>query len=489
MIHSFKKRGYNIVIDGNSGEIFSLDKLGYDFINYIQREIDIETNKQSKKNDEKCDNKYILENFILGKNNINYDKIIDGFSKEFKEYFIQDIKDTLDDIIELINEDRLFANDEFIEIASRVKTEIGVLKAICLHVAHDCNMSCGYCFAGKGDYRGEKSLMSLETAKQAIDFLIANSKDRHNLEVDFFGGEPLLNWEVCKATVKYAKSIEKKHNKNFRFTLTTNGLLIDDDVIKFSNEHMANVVLSLDGTKEHNDAMRKTKSGHGTYELVIDKFKKLVESRNGRDYYIRGTYTKKNINFADDIFHLAKEGFKELSMEPVVTNQEVDYRLTEADLDDIKRNYDSLADEIIDRIEKDDEFYFYHYTVDFAKGPCLSKRLSGCGVGTEYLAITPNGDIYPCHQFVGDDKYLLGNLNDELLNKDIINEFLSSNMYTRDDCPSCFAKLYCSGGCSANAFHQNGDINKVYKLSCDIHKNRIENAIIIEFEKQNKKII
>ncbi len=341
-------------------------------------------------------------------------------------------------------------------------------------------MDCGYCFAGKGEYNGEKGLMSLDVAKKAINFLIRNSEGRTNLEVDFFGGEPLLNWNVCKEIVKYARNLEDKYNKNFRFTLTTNGLLIDDDVIEFSNREMSNVVLSLDGRKGTNDNMRKTKNGKGTYDLIIDNFKKFADSRNQKNYYMRGTYTSFNKDFAKDIIHMADLGFKELSMEPVVCSSKMPYALKREDIDILKENYDILAKEMIKRYKEGNGFNFYHYDVDLTGGPCIAKRISGCGVGTEYLAITPEGDIYPCHQFVGDQKYLIGNLDEGITKKEALADFEKCNVYSKPECKKCFAKLYCSGGCAANAYHTNGDINTIYDFSCELHKKRIECAIMIQ---------
>ena len=316
--------------------------------------------------------------------------------------------------------------------------------------------------------------------KKAIDFLIENSSGRKNLEVDFFGGEPLLNWQVCKDLVKYARSIEKEHNKNFRFTLTTNGLLVDQDVIDFTNKEMSNVVLSLDGKKETNDKMRHTKNGKGTYDLIIDKFKEFADARNQKDYYMRGTYTKYNLNFAEDIIHMADMGFKELSMEPVVTSPDMPYALSEEDLETLKRNYDILAKEMIKRYKEGNGFNFYHFNIDLTGGPCISKRVSGCGVGTEYVAITPQGEIYPCHQFVGDEKYLMGTLDEGVVNLGVCDEFENCNVYSHKECKDCFAKLYCSGGCAANAYHTTGSVNGVYDFSCELHRKRIECAIMMK---------
>lgn len=447
MIHQYKNNGYNIVIDANSGSIHSVDEIAYDII---------------KLYDEKEENIY------------------EEMKKKYPDITREDIDETLDDIQTLIDEGKLFSEDIFEDLAPKMKKKQSVLKAICLHVAHDCNMDCGYCFAGKGEYQGEKGLMSLETGKKAMDFLVENSPGRKNLEVDFFGGEPLLNWDVCKQLVEYGRKLEKKFDKNFRFTLTTNGLLIDDDVIEFSKKEMSNVVLSLDGQKATNDNMRKTKNGKGTYDLIIDKFKKLADSRNQQDYYMRGTYTKYNLNFADDLIHMADLGFKELSMEPVVAPADAPYALSEDDLPVLMENYEKLSKEMIKRYKEGNGFNFYHYNIDLTGGPCISKRISGCGVGTEYVAITPNGEIYPCHQFVGDEKYLMGTLDGGIVNDKVCDEFENCNVYSHKECKDCFAKLYCSGGCAANAYHTTGSVNGVYDFSCELHRKRIECAIMMK---------
>ena len=447
MIHQYKNNGYNIVIDVNSGSVHSVDEVAYDIIEMVDKK----------------------EENIFEKINAKYPEITE-----------KDVEETLEDIEVLKKEGKLFTTDIFEDFAPAMKKKQSVLKAICLHVAHDCNMDCGYCFAGKGEYQGEKGLMSFETGKRAIDFLIENSPERKNLEVDFFGGEPLLNWDVCKKLVEYARSIEKEHNKNFRFTLTTNGLLVDDDVIEFSNKEMSNVVLSLDGQKCVNDKMRKTKNGKGTYDLIIDKFKKFAESREQKDYYMRGTYTKYNLDFADDILHMADLGFKELSMEPVVAPDTADYALTDENLDVLKKNYERLSQEMLKREKECNGFNFYHYSIDLTGGPCISKRISGCGVGTEYVAITPSGEIYPCHQFVGNEEFLLGTLDEGIVNRNVCTQFENCNVYSHKECRECFAKLYCSGGCAANAVHQTGDVNGVYEFSCELHRKRIECAIMMK---------
>ncbi len=451
MIHAYKMNGYNIILDQNSGCVHSVDEATYDII----------TMYESKSKEE-------IKSYILDK----YKNQDDVTSAEIDLCF--------EDIEALIKDGRLFAEDTFEAEAVNFKRRQGVVKAICLHVAHDCNLACKYCFAGKGEYDGPKGLMSFETGKRALDFLIEQSGTRRNLEVDFFGGEPLLNWEVCKKLVAYGRELEKKHNKNFRFTLTTNGLLINDDVIDFCNKEMANVVLSLDGRKITNDAMRVSANGTGSYDLIIDKFKKLAKARNQKDYYMRGTYTHNNLDFASDIIHMADLGFKELSIEPVVSDPSEPYALKNEDLPVLKEQYQILADEMLRRYRKGDGFTFYHYMIDLNAGPCIVKRVSGCGVGTEYLAVTPSGELYPCHQFVGDEKFLLGDIWKGITNKEVIEQFEGCNVYSHKECKDCFAKLYCSGGCAANAYHTTGSVNGIYEFGCELHRKRIECAIMLK---------
>lgn len=451
MIHAYKMNGYNIIIDQNSGCVHSVDQATYDIINMYEGHTKDE-----------------IKTYILNK------------YKDDDDVTEADIELCFDDIETLKSEGRLFAEDEFSQLADDFKTRQGVLKAICLHVAHDCNLACKYCFAGKGKYDGPKGLMSFETGKRALDFLIEQSGTRRNLEVDFFGGEPLLNWEVCKKLVAYGREQEKKHNKNFRFTLTTNGLLINDDVINFCNKEMGNVVLSLDGRKSTNDLMRVSSNGKGSYDIIVDKFKRFANSRNQKDYYMRGTYTGNNLDFASDVIHMADLGFKELSIEPVVCSPDEEYALKEDDLPILKNQYQLLADEMLKRYRNGNGFTFYHYMIDLDSGPCIVKRVSGCGVGTEYMAVTPNGDLYPCHQFVGDDSFLLGNIYDGVTAPDILKQFEKCNVYSHSECNDCFAKLYCSGGCAANAYHSTGSVNGIYSFGCELHKKRIECAIMLK---------
>ena len=444
-------KGYNIIIDQNSGCVHSVDEVAYDIINMFESEP-----------------KEKIKAFIL-----------DKYSKR-DDVTPEDIDLCFEDIEALIKDGRLFAKDAFENSALDFKKRQGVLKAICLHVAHDCNLACKYCFAGKGEYDGPKGLMSFETGKRALDFLVEKSGTRKNLEVDFFGGEPLLNWEVCKKLVEYGRSIEKEHGKNFRFTLTTNGVLVNDEVIDFCNREMGNVVLSLDGRKETHDRLRTTCNGKGSYDLIVDKFKKFANARNQADYYMRGTYTHYNADFSKDIIHMADLGFKELSIEPVVSDPTEPYALKENDLPILKEQYEILADEMLRRYRNGNGFTFYHYMIDLNSGPCIVKRISGCGVGTEYMAVTPSGELYPCHQFVGDEKFLLGDIWKGVTNTTILDEFKGCNVYSHPECKDCFAKLYCSGGCAANAYHTTGSVNGIYEFGCELHRKRIECAIMLK---------
>ncbi len=452
MIHAYKMNGYNIIIDQNSGCVHSVDEVAYDIITMYEEHTKDE-----------------IKRFIL-------DKYADR-----EDVTSEDIDLCFEDIQTLINNERLFSEDKFEEMADEFKMRQSVIKAICLHVAHGCNLNCEYCFAGKGEYGGaDKGLMSLETGKKALDFLVENSSTRRNLEVDFFGGEPLLNWEVCKELVKYGRELEKTHNKNFRFTLTTNGVLVDDEVIDFCNEEMGNVVLSLDGRREVHDRLRKTPIGSGSYDLIVDKFRKFADARGQQDYYMRGTYTHFNTDFSKDLIHMADLGFKELSVEPVVCSPDEPWALKESDLPVLKEQYEILANEMLKRYRKGNGFTFYHYMIDLDGGPCIVKRVSGCGVGTEYMAVTPSGDLFPCHQFVGDDNFKLGNIYDGVTNPEVLKQFKKCNVYSHKECKDCFAKLYCSGGCAANAYHTTGSVDGVYEFGCELHRKRIECAIMLK---------
>lgn len=458
MIHQYKLNGYNIVLDAFSGSVHNVDDLAYDIISMYENTTKNEIVKS------------MLEKY-----------------KNDKSITEKDILDVFDDIEELKSKNKLFTHDAYEDKAFDFKNRNTVVKALCLHIAHTCNLNCEYCFASQGKYHGERALMSFEVGKRAIDFLIENSGTRHNLEVDFFGGEPLMNFGVVKQIVAYARSIEKQHNKNFRFTLTTNGMLINDDVIDFCNKECSNVVLSLDGRKEIHDNLRKTIGGVGSYDTIVPKFQKLVKARNGKNYYVRGTFTHNNVDFTNDIFHMADLGFTELSMEPVVCKPSDPYALTEEDLPKLYEQYEILAKEMLKREKEGRPFTFYHYMIDLKNGPCLYKRISGCGSGTEYMAVTPWGELYPCHQFVGDSKYSLGDIFTGVKNTALRDKFKNCNAYARPDCKNCWAKLYCSGGCAANAYHATGDITGTYEYGCKLFKKRIECAIMLDVAKEIEK--
>lgn len=451
MIHQYKMGGYNIVLDPNSGSVHSVDEVAYDIIGMYESHTPEEITKE----------------------------IVDRYGEK-EGVTPEDVAEVLNDIENLKKEGKLFSEDTYQNLAIDFKNRPTVIKAICLHIAHDCNLACKYCFAGEGEYCGDRSLMSFEVGKQAFDFLIANSGTRKNLEVDFFGGEPLMNFEVVKQLVAYAREQEKIHNKNFRFTLTTNGVLLDEEVMDFANKEMYNVVLSLDGRKETNDRMRVSRNGKGSYDLIVPKFKEMVKRRGDKEYYIRGTYTHYNTDFTKDILHMADLGFTKLAMEPVVASPDAPYALKEEDLPILFDQYEKLATEMIRREKNGKGFTFFHYMIDLEGGPCIAKRIAGCGVGTEYVAVTPWGDLYPCHQFVGDENYLLGNVFDGITNEEVRSRFKMCNIYTRPQCNDCFARLYCSGGCSANAYHATGSIEGIYELGCKLHRKRVECAIMMK---------
>lgn len=455
MIHQYKLNGYNIVLDVYSGSVHVVDDVAYDIIGMYEGHTKEEITEA------------ILEKYA-----------------DNPEVTAEEIADILEGIEELKKTGKLFTEDLYADIAANFKMKNNDIKALCLHVAHTCNLTCDYCFASQGKYQGERALMSFEVGKQALDFLIANSGSRRNLEVDFFGGEPLMDWEVVKQLVNYARSVEKEHNKNFRFTLTTNGLLVDDDVIEFANKEMHNVVLSLDGRKEVHDRLRRTVGGHGSYDVIVPKFQKFVQSRNNTGYYVRGTYTHDNIDFTKDIFHMADLGFTELSMEPVVCDPKEPYALTEADLPVLFEQYEILAKDMLRREKEGKPITFYHYMIDLTGGPCVYKRVTGCGSGTEYMAVTPWGELFPCHQFVGDPAYSLGDIWKGVTHPEVQDKFRKCNAYARPDCKDCWAKLYCSGGCAANAYHATGDIAGVYEYGCQLFRKRMECAIMIQVAKQ-----
>ena len=397
-----------------------------------------------------------------------------------KTYGLQEAEEALADIQELINREELFTKDVYRDYVVDFKKRKTVVKALCLHIAHDCNLACRYCFAEEGEYHGRRALMSFEVGKKALDFLMANSGGRRNLEVDFFGGEPLMNWQVVKQLVEYGRSQEESHNKRFRFTLTTNGVLLNDEIMEFCNQEMSNVVLSLDGRKEVNDRMRPFRKGDGSYDLIVPKFQKFADSRNQTNYYVRGTFTRNNLDFSKDVLHFADLGFKQMSMEPVVASPKEPYAIREEDLPQILEEYDKLAVEYIKRQREGKGFNFFHFMIDLNQGPCVAKRLSGCGSGTEYLAVTPWGDLYPCHQFVGQEGFLLGNVDEGITNTRVQDEFKLCNVYAKEKCRDCFARFYCSGGCGANSYNFHGSITEAYDIGCEMQKKRIECSIMIK---------
>ena len=448
MIHQFKFGGYNIVLDICSGAVHVVDDLAYDIISLFETE--------------------------------SRESIILKMRDKYHDVTEDEIVSCCDQIDNLKTNKKLFTEDSFEPMAGTLKAKTsGVIKALCLHIAHTCNLNCSYCFASQGKYHGDRALMSFEVGKRALDFLVENSGKRRNLEVDFFGGEPLMNFDVIKKLVEYARSIEKEKNKNFRFTLTTNGVLVDDDVIDFANKEMSNVVLSLDGRREVHDRYRVDYSGRGSWDLVVPKFQRFVEKRGGKNYYMRATFTHANPDFLEDIKTMLDLGFTELSMEPVVAAEGDPAALTEEDKPIVMKQYENLAKLMLERDCEGKPFTFYHYMIDLKGGPCIYKRISGCGSGTEYMAVTPWGDLYPCHQFVGDEKFKLGNIYEGVTNTDIQNDFASCNVYARKECKECWAKLYCSGGCAANAYHSTGSVRGVYKYGCELFRKRMECAIAV----------
>ena len=447
LVHRYKNNGYNIILDINSGCIHVVDELVYDAVGLLDE----------------------------GKTAEQISEILND------TYPAQDIENALEEIQELKDKDMLFTTDIYENAIEQFSEHHEpVVKALCLHIAHDCNLACRYCFAEEGEYHGHRELMTYETGKQALDFLIANSGSRRNLEVDFFGGEPLMNWQVVKELVRYGREQEKIHNKNFRFTLTTNGVLLNDEIMEFANQEMGNVVLSIDGRKEVHDHMRPFPKGAGSYDLILPKFKKFAESRHQDKYYVRGTFTHYNLDFSKDVLSLADQGFKQISVEPVVAPDEADYAIRREDLPQIFEEYDALAREMIKREKEGNGFNFFHFMIDLTGGPCVYKRLSGCGSGTEYLAVTPWGDLYPCHQFVGTEEFLMGNVWEGIKTPEIQKEFRHCNVYTKEECKKFFARFYCSGGCAANSFNMHGTINSTYEIGCELQRKRVECAIMIK---------
>ncbi len=446
MIHQFKNNGYNIVMDVNSGAIHVVDDLVNEIIS--RYETDTEEN------------------------------ITDSLLKDYDK---EDIKEAYGEVTHLKDQGKLFAKDIYMPYLKSFDSRPIVVKALCMHIAHDCNLACRYCFAGKGEYRGEREMMSPETGKKAIDFLVANSGNRKHLEVDFFGGEPTMNMDTVKQVVEYARQLEKTTDKVFRFTLTTNGLLLSEDMFDYINKEMSNVVLSIDGRKEVNDRMRPVRGGKGSsYDIILPKFKKLAESRGQDNYYVRGTFTHENLDFSKDVLHLADEGFKQISVEPVVADPSEGYAIKKEDLAKIFEEYDALAKEIVKRKKEGRGFNFFHFMIDIDGGPCVAKRLQGCGSGCEYLSVTPNGDLYPCHQFVGNTDMKMGDVETGVTNTALRSEFRKSNVYSKPACQECFAKFYCSGGCAANAFNHSGDINGSYETGCEMQRKRVECALMLK---------
>ena len=457
MIHQYKFGGQNIVLDVCSGGVHVVDDLAYDLISMFESHTKEET----------------------------VNKLTEKYSEEVTR---DEVMECWEQVDQLKKAGMLFSEDSFEPLQDELKRRSeGIVKALCLHVAHSCNLNCEYCFASQGKYSGERALMSFETGKRALDFLIEHSGSRRNLEVDFFGGEPLMNWQVVKDLVKYARSVEKQHNKNFRFTLTTNGMLIDDEVIEFSNREMSNVVLSLDGRREIHDRYRVYYEGRGSWDRIVPKFQEFVKRRGDKNYYIRGTFTHANPDFLKDIETMLDLGFTELSMEPVVAAENDPASLTKEDISVVKEQYEKLALLMLDREKEGRPFTFYHYMIDLKDGPCVYKRISGCGSGTEYMAVTPWGDLYPCHQFVGDEKFRLGDVWKGVDNVEMTDEFRACNVYSRQECRECWARLYCSGGCAANAYHASGSVNGIYEKGCELFKKRMECAIWLEVMKEMQK--
>lgn len=465
MIHQYKNSGLNIVMDIESGSVHVVDDIVYDIVHALDAMDSVSDFRKVSDGEVKASDFSELEGYL---------KFM------LSKYNDEDIEEAYNEVKELIEEERLFTDDIYKDFVMDFKKRTTVVKALCLHIAHDCNLACKYCFADEGEYHGKRELMSYEVGKKALDFLVANSGSRTNLEVDFFGGEPLMNFEVVKQLVKYGRSLEEPNNKKFRFTLTTNGVLLDDDILEFANKEMSNLVLSLDGRKEVHDLMRPRRGGQGSYDTVVPKFIKAAESRNQMNYYVRGTYTRNNLDFAKDVIHMADLGFEQISVEPVVADKSESYAIREEDIDTLIKQYDELTAEMIKRKKEGNPFNFFHFMIDLSGGPCVAKRLSGCGSGTEYLAVSPSGELYPCHQFMGMKDFLLGNVDEGVIRTDIRDEFKLCNVYAKEKCKNCFAKFYCSGGCAANSYNFSGSINGTYEIGCELQKKRIECAIALK---------
>ncbi len=453
MVHCYRNGGYNIVMDVNSGGVHIVDDVVFDLIPLLEPHVKAGKSREAME----------LEAEKAG---LPYDR--------------ETLAEAIDEIACLYEADMLYTEDIYESYIDNFKSREPVVKALCLHIAHDCNLACRYCFAEEGEYHGRRALMSFEVGKKALDFLVRSSGSRVNLEVDFFGGEPLMNWQVVKDLVAYGRSLEEKFHKKFRFTLTTNGVLLNDDILEFVNREMGNIVLSIDGRKEVHDRMRPHRGGQGSYDEIVPKFQKVAQSRNQMNYYVRGTFTHHNLDFASDVLHLADLGFKQISVEPVVADETEEYAITQEDVPKLLSEYDRLAQEMIRRHKEGKGFNFFHFMIDLEGGPCVYKRLSGCGSGTEYLAVTPWGDFYPCHQFVGQEEFLLGNVDEGIVRKDVCDTFRECNVYAKDACKDCFAKFYCSGGCAANAYNFAGNINGTYDIGCQLQRKRVECAIMIK---------
>ena len=489
MIHQYKNNGYNIIMDIASGSVHVVDDVVYDVValmdswrqehSCLSKESETSHRPDQVAQDTQPHNPFCPNQTapkLLSQELRRH--IRNKLSPSYQE---QEIEEALDEIQQLIHDEELFTKETYQEYVSEFKKRETVVKALCLHIAHDCNLGCKYCFAEEGEYHGRRALMSFEVGKKALDFLIVNSGNRRNLEVDFFGGEPLMNWEVVKQLVAYGRSREQECNKRFRFTLTTNGILLNDEIMDFCNQEMSNVVLSLDGRREVNDFMRPVRSGQkSSYDIIVPKFQKFARSRKGKDYYVRGTFTRHNLDFSEDVKHFADLGFEQMSIEPVVASKEEPYAIREEDLPRILEEYDRLAVEYIKRKKEGKGFTFFHFMIDLDQGPCVAKRLSGCGSGTEYLAVTPWGDLYPCHQFVGQEDFLMGNVNEGVLRTDLRDEFKLCNVYAKEKCRNCFARFYCSGGCAANSWQFHQSITDAYDIGCQMQKKRIECAIMIK---------
>lgn len=446
MVHQFRNNGYNILLDVNSGSVHAVDEIVYDMVPLFE--------------------------------NNDFEEINAKLKDKYSE---ADLFEAYDEIRDAKEAGILFTEDIYEQYIEQFTVRPTVVKALCLHIAHDCNLACRYCFAEEGEYHGRRAMMSFEVGRKALDYLVQNSGSRINLEVDFFGGEPTMNWEVVKQLVEYGRSLEEEYNKKFRFTLTTNGVLLNDEILEFANREMANIVLSIDGRKDVNDIMRPTRNGNASsYDIIMPKFKKVAESRNQDNYYVRGTFTHNNLDFSNDVLHMADEGFEQISIEPVVAPEEEPYAIKEEDLAQIFAEYEKLALEITKRKKEGKGFNFFHFMMDLNGGPCVAKRLSGCGSGCEYLAVTPWGDYYPCHQFVGHEEFIMGNVDEGVTRTDIRDSFKACNVYSKDKCKNCFAKFFCSGGCAANSYNFHGHINDAYEIGCEMQRKRVECALMIK---------